>query len=108
MGDIPKEICRRLFPRRIPGTQFENLLQLSQAPTTAERETAIANVQQALRDLPESTDMRGLRLDVEIPDPGAASWVDTSTVHTPSIAYGAQLMESPQGCCVRGRQAELH
>ena len=62
---------------------------MTQASTTAQRSAAIEAVKLALRALPESTDLRGLRVDVAIHDPtsGADYWVDTSTVHTSSLTH---------------------
>ena len=96
LGDVPKEICKHLFPRTPPGVyrqQFADLAaaqaQLTQVSTVAQRDAAVKEVKQALQALPESTELRGLRVDVAIHDPatGADHWVDTSTVHTSSLAY---------------------
>jgi len=96
LADVPKEICKRLFPRTAPGAyrqQFADLAaaqaQLTQASTVAQRDAAIGLVKNALRALPEATELRGLRVDVAIHDPasGADYWVDTSTVHTSSVAH---------------------
>lgn len=96
LADVPKEVCRHLFPRRPPTDykqQFEQLAaaqaELLEASSPPQRLAAVEQVQRSLQALPGPTELRGLRIDVAIHDPttGMDYWVDTSTVHTSSVSH---------------------
>jgi hypothetical protein len=118
LEDIPKENCRRIFPKKVTNAYKEGFDALSQASDFIaspeckwSQEEKAMHLQSKIDALPilADGDTKGLRIDVSIVNPeGETKWVDVSVAHTSSPSYANTELKAIAARKLCNRVAELH
>lgn len=119
LGELPKELCRRIFPSKVTQAYKEGFdaLQRANAYITSDDckwsvEEKAMHIQSKIDALPflAAGDTKGLRIDVNMVNPltGETKWVDVAVSHTSSQSYANTELKAIATRKLCTHVAELH